>query len=107
VIIAPAVQAESGCTARQFATATPLERVSGLTPETQLQESDFLLIYKLLNVVAIIEEQRNNLSRCAITKSDPDHFGRSASQDAEPMEVLIFGDEHAIVLQRQLPDVLV
>jgi hypothetical protein len=81
--------------------------MSALTPRAQLEESHFLLIDELLNVIAIIEKQRNNLSRCAITKSDPDHFGWSASQDAEPVEVLILSDEHAIVFQRQLPDFLI
>jgi hypothetical protein len=65
------------------------------------------LIDKLLDIRAVPTEQRSNLGGCTVAQADPDNLRRGATQDAEPMKVLIFRDEHASVLERELPDLLV
>lgn len=74
---------------------------------TQLEKRNLLLINKPLKIGVVVEQERNNLSGRTVADSDPDDLWRSAAQDTQPVKVLILGHEHATMVDRQLPDVLV
>lgn len=76
----------------------------GPHPSTKFQKRDFGLFRKTLNIGDMLAQQVRDCIRCAVAKAKPDYFRRCAAKYAQPVEVLVLGDEYAVALPRKLPD---
>lgn len=75
---------------------------SGASAERE--ERCLVVLYERRNLLAPVPEQSHHISSGAVAEADPDDLRREATNDAQPVKVLVLGDEDESATRSVLPD---